>query len=93
MYAEEQLEAKKWFINRFIHSSPGRKFALRMHGIESGPTIQARVRKPNAVYDFTFQPTIEGLEVIAITPESRWVYGVIRLTRAGYQYCTLPEVN
>lgn len=93
MSAAELLAAKEWFIRRFIQSRPGRNFALKMHGLMTGPPLQLRVRKRNAAYDFTFQPTIEGLEVVPITDESRWVYGVIRQTKHGFQFCTLPEVS
>lgn len=90
MTPEQQRAAKLWFIERFIHSAPGRSFAYRLHELteQETPRIQNRVRQKNARYDFAFildtsEPFGTVINIVPRTSESRWAKGVITVNQAG----------
>lgn len=88
-FSEEQIiEAKRWWLTRFIQNPAGRSFALREHDLEQGAKIKSHVRDRNARFDVTFIVD-EHRNFILVSPrtdEAHWCYGVIRLTPRGYFY-------
>lgn len=81
MEMSEIQQAKRWFIERFLHSTPSRTFALRSHGLEDMTRAEAqkmsKVRQRNARYDFKFIPTRHRLVIEPNTDEAAWCRGVI----------------
>lgn len=85
---EEAQAAGEWFIRRFIHSLPGRNFALAM--LEGKP-VKSRIRGYNARYDIVFSLWEPGeVLVVPLTAEAQWAKGTIR-TGEKYQFFSEPE--
>lgn len=77
----EAERAKRWFIERFIHSSAGRSFALRANGLEPMTVDQkkkmAALRQNNTQYDFHFIETPLKIYVEPNHGDAGWVRGMI----------------
>lgn len=81
MLSDDQSEAVKWWIERFILSKYGKQFLLRREGFEiiESPKEFNRQKRRFPEYDFAFIPVGETYQV-AIQPRSdqaRWAEGVI----------------
>lgn len=91
MSEDQQREAKRWFIDRFVHSAFGHQFAYRLHGIEPIPIQKEfnRSKKQHPTLNFTFIAEWRGLVIQANQPESKWAEGLIFLDKnSNYQYIT-----
>lgn len=92
MSEDQQREAKRWFIERFIDGAFALKFALRLHGLEPLPRLKQefnrqKPRWPRLNFSFTNEP--RGLVISANQPESAWAEGLIFLDKSGnFQYIT-----
>jgi len=92
MNDDQQREAKRWFIDRFVHSAFGHQFALRLAGLEpiEVPNFTFNRQKNRfPTLNFSFVPEERGLLIIADRPESAWAEGLIFLDKNNnYQYIT-----
>lgn len=98
MTPDERALAKRWFINRFIHTITNRNFALRINNLqEMSPSERnklASYRARNARFDFTFLDAEDQIAVMPRTPESDWVKGVIWMDKnGGFQYRTATRID
>ncbi len=80
----DEAKLKRWFVLTFIHSAPGRRFALENLGLEEGAPHQARVIQRNARYYFTIVKSDEVGKigeliylVHPLHPEADWTRGKI----------------
>lgn len=89
MSEEQQREAKRWWINRYIHHPFAVHFALRQHGLEPIPVQKEHNRaiKRWKYLNISFMDTEKGLVIKANSPESEWAEGLIFLDKnKNYQY-------
>lgn len=91
MSEDQQREAKRWFIDRFIHSAFGHQFANRLHGLEPIPIQKEfnRSKKRFPTLDFSFLDEQRGLVIVANHPDAAWAEGLIFIDNSGkFQYVT-----
>lgn len=77
---EKLTQAGEWFINRYLHSSSARHFALKMLHRQM---VNSRIRRYNARYDFAFTWLENRVAVVPLTEEAEWAAGAIYRTPDG----------